>query len=239
MRIPAHRPPPAALFLGLALASIAAPAPALTVAGFGDSMTWAPGYLAQLPADWDVVNLSRGGEVSWDGVARLEALLPTLEADVVVVMEGTNDVRMLTYSEERSVASLVAMLDAILAAGMRPVLMAPPPLLPFEARNPGAANQRLAALRDVLARAAAVRGVAFVDLFERMSGLQDLGSYYLDQVHINAAGSGLVASELVPAIARVPEPSAALLLGAGLALLAGHARARRPSGPRTRSRSEA
>jgi lysophospholipase L1-like esterase len=196
---------------------------ALTVAGFGDSLTWEPGYLSHLPAEWDTVNLSQGGETAIDGLPRLLGLLPTLEADVVVIMEGTNDVRMLGYSESASVASLTAMIDAVLSAGMQAVLMAPPPQIPYDPDGPAGANTSLLGLATALESAAASRGVPFVDLFHAFAELESLEDFYLDSVHITDAGTQIVAGLVAPAIEQavhMPEPTTAWLLGAGLALLA-------------------
>jgi GDSL-like Lipase/Acylhydrolase family len=135
--------------LGLCVALLAPSADALTVAGFGDSMTWPPGYLAALPAEWQTVNLSLGGEASWNGLPRLEGLLPTLHADVLILMEGTNDVRDPSYSLQRSVDSLTAMVDAARAADIAVVLMAPPPLKPSYPNAQGY-DALLASLSDAL-----------------------------------------------------------------------------------------
>jgi lysophospholipase L1-like esterase len=228
----------AGLLVAIALCVLPERAAGLTVAGFGDSLSWAPGYLAQLPAEWETVNLSQGGEVSWDGLVRLQSLLPTLDADVVVLMEGSNDVRHVEYTLDRSVDSLAAMMDAVLAEGISVVLMAPPPLLPW-GPSPAAdtENGRLLALADALEPLAAARGIPFVDLLPIFAGLDSLDDYYWDLVHPNALGSGVIAGAVAPAIeaaAVVPEPSTALLLGAGLLAVA----ARRGGLRRSRSARE-
>jgi lysophospholipase L1-like esterase len=237
VRSPSHRLSSALFLLGLCAALLAPRAEALTVAGFGDSMTWAPGYLAQLPAEWDTVNLSLGGEVSWDGLLRLQGLLPTLEADVLVVMEGTNDVRDLGYSQDRSVESLSAMMDAALAQGLEVVLMAPPPLLPYDPNgDPLGPNGLLASLAGALGDAAAARGVPFVDLFALFTASPSMESYYLDLIHPNETGSGVIAAAAATAITQTiaPEPETSVLVGAGLALLA----SRRPARSRVAWRPE-
>jgi lysophospholipase L1-like esterase len=193
-------------FAVLALAGAllaAARAGAVVVAGFGDSLTWAPGYLAQLPPEWSTLNLSQGGECSWEGRTRLEALLPALGADVVVVMEGTNDVRAAGYTLERTIESLTAMADALRAKGHAVVLVAPPPLLPFDPAAPAdATNARLIALADALALEAGRRRIPFVDLFAEFVRLAPLADYYLDGIHPNERGSAEIAQAVEPAIAR-------------------------------------
>lgn len=230
MSSPSDRLRSSAVVLGLCAALLAPRAEALTVAGFGDSMSWAPGYLAQLPAEWETINLSLGGEVSWSGLLRLQGLLPTLEADVLILMEGTNDVRNSGYTQDRSVESLSAMMDAALALGLEVVLMAPPPLLPYDPNeNPLWANGRLASLAVALEDAAAARGVPFVDVFDLFTASSSMESYYMDLIHLNATGSGVVAAAATTAVAQAiatPEPSTGLLVGAGLALLASRRRAR-------------
>ena len=51
-----------------------------------------------------------------DGLVRLRQLLPTLEADVVVRIEETNDVRGPVYTFSRSIDSFTGMIDAVLGA---------------------------------------------------------------------------------------------------------------------------
>jgi lysophospholipase L1-like esterase len=228
--------PTAGLLVALGLFLLPPRAESLTVAGFGDSLTWAPGYLAQLPSEWETVNLSNGGECSWDGLLRLQRLLPTLDADVVVLMEGTNDVSNLNYTFARSMDSLTGMIDAVLDAGMLPVLMAPPPILPWDPNGPAEdPNGQLQALASALEGLADSKGIPFVNLLDTFAAFDDLDSYYHDGLHPNADGSGVIAAALVPVIrdaVPTPEPSTALLFGAGLMLLA---RARRQVSSRASS----
>ena len=241
MQSPIHRlrsfATSASLLFAIGLFLLPPRAEALTVAGFGDSMTWPPGYLVQLPSEWETVNLSQGGECSWDGLVRLQQLLPTLEADVVILMEGTNDVRSIYYTFPRSIESFTGMIDAVLDAGLLPVLMAPPPMLPWDPNGPADhANGQLQALATALADLADSKGIPFVNLLDIFAALDNLDSYYLDGLHLDADGSGVIASALAPVIRDAvftPEPSTALLLGAGLMQLA---RARRQASSRASSR---
>ena len=160
--------------------------------------------------------------------------MPTLEADVLILMEGTNDVRTVGYTQDRSVESLSAMMDAALAQGLKVVLMAPPPLLPYDPNgNPEWPNGLLVSLAEALEDEAAARGVPFVNVFDLFSASSSMDSYYLDLVHPNAAGSGIIAAAAATAVDQAvaaPEPSTALLVGAGLALLASRRRARGKAG---------
>jgi lysophospholipase L1-like esterase len=192
---------------------------ALTVAGFGDSLTQNPDYLLYLPDEWTTIDLGNPGEESWDGIERLRGLLPALEADVVVIMEGTNDVRHPGYTDERSLDSLTGMVLEVQAAGLRPVLAAPPPRYSADSEL---ANARLAYLAGALGDFAASLGIPFVDLYDAFRQLDDPASYFQDDgVHPWIEGRIFIASQIEPAVGlAAPEPSVALLLGAGLAALA-------------------
>jgi lysophospholipase L1-like esterase len=198
---------------------VAGSAGALTVAGFGDSLTQGPDYLQYLPGEWTTLDFGKPGEESWDGIERLRGLLPTLEADVVVIMEGTNDVRHGGYTDERSLGSLTGMVLEVQAYGLRPVLAAPPPLYSPDSE---VANERLAYLAGALGDFAAPLGVPFVDLYDAFQQLADPASYFQDDgVHPWTDGRMFIASQIAPAVRlAAPEPSGALLLGAGLAALA-------------------
>jgi lysophospholipase L1-like esterase len=204
----------------LLLPALASPAAAITVAGFGDSLTHGHDYLNYLPSDMTTLDFGLTGEESWDGVDRLPGVLDTLVADVVIIMEGTNDVRDGSYTNELSLSSLTSMVDMTLDAGFAVVLMAPPIIV--DPADP-VYDERLAYLSGALEWVAADRGVPFVDLYDIFSGLADPTPYFQeDGVHAADPGRMLIASSVEPAIriAVIPEPSTALLLALGLTVLA-------------------
>ncbi len=217
-----------ARFLLIAFVAIFAPTSAwsLTVAGFGDSLTEGGDYLAYLSGDWQKLDLGRAGETTRRGEQRFMELLPTLEADALVVLEGTNDVRYPNFAVEASVTSLTAIVDGALDAGLAVVLAAPPVIsahpLKHSAEEASVFNERLGALAAQLSAEARAREIPFVDLYDTFSKLSDPAAHFLDGVHPNLAGRQLMAQEIEAGlyIAVIPEPDTLLLLGVGLAVLA-------------------
>ena len=202
----------------------AAPASAITVAGFGDSLTTRPSYLDFVSAD-TIVDVGSGGELTADGVGRLETWLTANDADFVILLEGTNDFFATGYDQSATAANLASMMDLVLADGAIPILLGPPPII---ATGEEVADGRSAALAPLLSSAAATRGVAFVDLYDLFSSAADTASLYeSDGIHPNTLGDQLIATRVNAVI--TPEPTTSLLLGGGLACLAAR-------GPRRRGR---
>ena len=139
--------------------------------------------------------------------------------DVVVLMWGTNDVTYPGYSDELHqppqgwqgpvitdedlMGSIEGAAMTLQAAGVRPVVAWPPPLLE-DAEAADLANARLLRMRDPLRSRLVARGVTFVDLFGELSASEDLTDpaiHYLDTVHLNVLGANRVANLITAAIA--------------------------------------
>lgn len=215
------------IVLGLLSVLLGAAAPAaraplarpFSVVGFGDSLTIgaAPGssYLSHLPAAWSRTPLGRPGELAITGQARLRAELPRLVeqgADVVVVMWGTADAYA-AGPETRGVgdwrdpilAEMAESLDRLIAAGIKPIVVYPPPTLdpsPAGVR----ANERLFDLEWLVAMEALARDVAFIDLFAAILEEPDPSAYFdADGIHLNAAGGAFAARQIERALAPLYE----------------------------------
>ncbi len=188
-------------------------AEAVTIAAFGDSLTTPPSYLEFLLADHRI-DLGLEGEATSDGLVRLQSWLQSGgTADVVILLEGTNDIFRTTYDEAETVGNLAAMLGAILQAGSLPILVTPPPVI-----APGRDTEalRAASLADALVTMASSLGVVSADVWAAFDQHPNVaGLYSADGIHPNhAAGDQLIAQTIGLALA-IPEPAMVLLLAVG------------------------
>jgi len=134
------------LLLGGAVLFAAAGARADLIAGCCDSLThWEAGDPGYLPAIQDVYGV---GEVAnqavsarWSGASltALEGYLAGEDPESVIVLSGTVDAFIgpswqpggsPVYDEEQTVGNIVDMVDATIADGATPILVAPPPVYP-------------------------------------------------------------------------------------------------------------
>lgn len=203
------------VLLGAAAPAAHAPlARPFSIVGFGDSLTAgvAPGssYLSHLPPAWSRTALGRPGEVAITGQARLRAELPRLVeqgVDVVVVMWGTADAyadgpetRGVGDWRDPLLTEMAASLDRLLAAGIEPIVVFPPPTLdpsPAGVR----ANQRLFDLEWLIAMEAMARDVPFVDLFAAFLEEPEPSAHFdADGIHLSAAGGAFAARQIERAL---------------------------------------
>jgi lysophospholipase L1-like esterase len=200
-----------------ALVSVRAtdPSPAhFSVLAYGDSRgPVAAGYLAHLPVEWARLDRSVEGEIGREGHARLRAALPGLvdqDVEVVVLSWGASDAHAAapdaddpTRWRDDFVAASAETLDRLLASGVVPVVVFPPPDLgssPAAAR----ANARLEDLEWPLALEVLARDVAFVDLFASVRAEPDAAALFAtDGVHWSPAGEAFVARQVQAALAPV------------------------------------
>ena len=184
-----------------------------TMARLPAAVRW-PGVLrARLPAGHEVIEEALCGRTTqWDdpfepGRNGLAYLLPCLEShaplDLVVIMLGTNDLKAIYGRDAAQIAWGAAMLaKAVLASSAGPdrtapraLLVAPPPLGPFDARANlwGFAGMEQKS-REVAAHvktAAAVMGCAWFDA-GRVTGVSPV-----DGVHLDVEGHARLGRALV------------------------------------------
>jgi cysteine-rich repeat protein len=187
------------------------------IAGCCDSITSEPSYLDLV---WDVYgwppgpdpwnhNLGVDASSSSAGLSRLESYLAAQDPDAVVVLAGTPDTFFRRYNEAATVENIAAMIEATLADGGEPLLVAPPPV--FEpcdgSSNPtcAAIDGRLADLSVALEDLAFAEDVAFVNLYDLFSAHRDVLSLYEpDGVHPNHdVGDPFIADALLPELAAL------------------------------------
>ena len=147
-----------ALIMITVLAVPAEAQPSRDVIAFGDSITLglgdgsvscfggpSGGYPPRLSTQLDERNYPNTmgtsavcGELTSQGVSRLPQVLSNnADTDVVIVMEGTNDLSDRDISTESMRFNIEAMSDTVLGRGMRPVIAAPIPRAPSAGSEPG------------------------------------------------------------------------------------------------------
>lgn len=171
---------------------------------FGDSLTASayPGSLERnLTAryrvqDIRVVNAGVPGEQASDGVVRFRTELLRQRPDVVLLMEGTNDLSLATGAGAESAAEAIeSMVQAALGAGADTLLMTVPPQRNrAEVSLVEGYNRRIRAI-------AARRGVVLVDIHDlllhgRCGGTGPIPCIGPDGLHPTPAGYQLIVEEL-------------------------------------------
>ena len=192
-----------ALLVGCA---VAGPAAAVKVLAFGDSLTAGTGdeeglgYPRRLEKKLDegseVVNLGEAGETTVIGLSRIESAL-RVGGDVLLLMEGTNDVSAI-FTGELSIESTLANLDTMISktrdAGIEAVLSSIIPRSPMAKRDRH--NKTTLSLVGELRELAIGRDLRFADAYDLFDPEIVPGYFadYYDQDpedvigHLNAAG---------------------------------------------------
>lgn len=218
--------------------TVVPPAPRLSitrVVAFGDSITegkFADGSMSSSPYPLKlqsalgsrytaqtvtVVNSGRSGERTADGLARLPRVLAEEVPDVVLLIEGVNDISSGDPSTVQPMIDGLRLMARLGRYSGAQVMLAT--LLPQRA-GPGTPSTRNGALpllnqaNDQIRRAAALEGVILVDLFEGLGGTPDpwIGS---DNLHPNDTGYQKIADVFFDAIRLRFEASPTLSLTVG------------------------
>ena len=130
------------------------------------------------------------GELSSGGVSRINNVLgQNPEADVILIMEGTNDLSNNNISIESIRFNINTMVDRAEAAGVVPVMASPIPRAPE-----GGNNANTAYFRGLLRTDAENRNVVFADAYGGMIDIFDLyNRFYSDPYHPNSSGYDILA----------------------------------------------
>ena len=176
----------------IACLAISSPASAIDIIAFGDSITAGTGsnsggYPARLEQlieskgkPCTIHNLGIPGERTYQGVDRIITALNTIPADIILIMEGTNDIRS-GYPWQTTKLNLQLMIDTAKAKGVIPVLST---LTPSDQRN----SENLIPNRynPMIRELAEENGVILVDQFAAVAQVWD--SLNDDGIHPNDAG---------------------------------------------------
>jgi len=181
----------------------------------GDSLTFGPGvphsqkWTTLAAGDsLHVVNMGVPGDTTSGMLARLQKLLQASDRPTVLVMGGTNDI-FFSGSDIAARSNLAAMVHQLSAAGCRPVVGIPTPIVPEDA------PQKWAALTDFSRAAARLEDycrwlLVFCEAFDipaidfRRDYVNQDGAVrrelFLDGLHPNAQGHALMAARLREAL---------------------------------------
>lgn len=233
--MPAMALPTELLLIGDSITEGCVSSPTGTDCTCSQGLCYAARLSAHLGADYQIVNAGVGGSTTADWASEAVRIpyvlvgdtptpifegvaLPNLPADMVLIMLGANDaigvfepspIAPEIYRENLD-ATVTRILD--LGAG-RVVLVKPPPLFAFDEtvqdrlRSYGREIDRLCALTTNVVCGPDLSSLLMPDDFEG------------DDLHPNATGHEKIARAVLETIVLVPEPSAALLMGLGLAAL--------------------
>lgn len=144
-----------------------------------------------------VINAGIGGEFAADAVARFRSALLNDQPEVVLLMEGTNDL-LNANGADPAIAALDSMVQEALLQGRRVCLATIPPQRPDGLRNRGVVAQRIPPFNDRIRALAAARQVVLVDVFNAMK--DDLSLIGIDDLHPTERGFGVIADTFTDAI---------------------------------------
>ena len=147
--------------------------------------------------DSQIANFGDCGEPTADGVTRIDSVLNT-GGDVIVIMEGTNDVSE-RVGFETTVSNLAVMAQKAVDAEVEPVLASIIPRGP-EA-NTDTNNGKTNLIGNELRMVAQENDWLFADPFNALFFLPDFFElYYFDQLHPNPDGYDIITDSLVDAV---------------------------------------
>ena len=190
---------------------------------FGDSITAGkyPDHLAELRPDLEIVNAGVGGNITAQGLARMEADVLSRKPDVVLIMFGTNDSVLRAAKTYRTPLktfgeNLEKMIEACRAVGATPVVATLLPIIsaPYYTRHPkefytpeGGLDAILARYRETTIEVAKAHTVHVVDMNTLIHG--DESHLKPDGVHPNEAGEKAIAKNFADALVALEMKSGA------------------------------
>ncbi|MDA8018599.1 MAG: GDSL-type esterase/lipase family protein [Thermoanaerobaculia bacterium] len=131
------------------------------------------------------------GELTSEGLSRIDNVLRFTAGDVLLLMEGTNDLSDRNISTESMRFNLNAMAGRAEDRGYYPVLAAP---IPRDERVTVENNDRTAFLGSLLRQDALAKDWGWVPTFVELINIQNLyDRFYADPFHPNPAGYSLIA----------------------------------------------
>lgn len=148
-----------------------------------------------------VVNMGVGGEITMQGINRFDSVLASFATDIILIMEGINDVGF-GLSMETSGYNIQAMIDKAKAAGVTPVLAT---LTPSSWNGETAIPQ---AWNPMLQSLAGNNGIRIADQYAVI--LPTWSSITVDGIHPNDSGYQIIANTWYSTIASMISSSGAI-----------------------------
>jgi lysophospholipase L1-like esterase len=152
-----------------------------------------------------VVNAGVSGEFAASapgrpgGESRFRSVLLAHRPEVVLLMEGTNDL-LSPSGADAAIAALDRMIAEAISQNRRVCLATIPPQRPDGLRNRAEVAARVPPFNERIRSLAAARGVVLVDVYNAMK--DDLSLIGLDDLHPTERGFGVIADTFVEAIRR-------------------------------------
>ncbi len=160
-------------------------------------------YTLQTPTVW---NEGVGGEFTSDGLLRLRPLLQQFRPEVLLLMEGTNDLLDrpdIGRGADTAIANLRQMIAIAKSLNVQVALATVAPQRPNGLRNRGAVAAIIPSFNDRIRALAASEGVVLVDVY---AGMKDnLNLIGIDDLHPTELGYSVMADVFYQAVVRAFE----------------------------------
>ncbi len=160
-------------------------------------------YTQQTPTVW---NEGVGGEFTSDGLLRLRPLLQQFRPEVLLLMEGTNDLLDrpdIGRGADTAIANLRQMIAIAKSLNVQVALATVAPQRPNGLRNRGAVAAIIPSFNDRIRALAASEGVVLVDVY---AGMKDnLNLIGIDDLHPTELGYSVMADIFYQAVVRAFE----------------------------------
>jgi lysophospholipase L1-like esterase len=156
-------------------------------------------------------NEGSGGEFTTQGLIRLRPLLLQFRPEVLLLMEGTNDLLDGSRGADTAIVNLRQMIALAKSLNVQVALATVPPQRPNGVRNRGAVAAIVPAFNDRIRALAASEGVVLVDVHAAMR--DNLNLIGVDDLHPTVTGFNVIADTFYEAIVRsfqAPAASASL-----------------------------
>ena len=160
-------------------------------------------YTAQTPVVW---NEGVGGEFTTGGLVRLRPLLLQFRPEVLLLMEGTNDLLDGSRGADTAIVNLRQMIAIAKSLNVQVALATVAPQRPNGLRNRGAVAALVPSFNDRIRALAASEGVVLVDVY---AGMKDnLNLIGVDDLHPTELGYSVMADVFYGAVIRAFEDPA-------------------------------
>ena len=151
-------------------------------------------------------NEGSGGEFTTGGLVRLRPLLLQFRPEVLLLMEGTNDLLDGSRGADTAIVNLRQMIAIAKSLNVQVALATVAPQRPNGLRNRGAVAALVPSFNDRIRALAASEGVVLVDVY---AGMKDnLNLIGIDDLHPTELGYSVMADIFYQAVVRAFEDPA-------------------------------